>query len=286
MCEPTTCTAQADCTSAQVCSGGNCLSGLNHTCATTGGCADPFTCTNGVCSYLTNCTMPSDCINPSTDMCQALPGPPDCVVATGSPCEVQNQCGSVTQATCANQTCLLIAGQPCPGGDSTCSSDMCLGTGVCGCATDADCPANNICNQTNNTCNGYLGGACSPTETCLTPFYCDIEVTPNTCQYVPCTSGCPANTSCSVGGGGCILNPQQPCVTQTQCGDNTDVERCDSTYGECLYPGGVACGGVGDEGNCISKTCAVFTSENCGCNTDSDCISGQTCSGTNGYCQT
>jgi|ERR1019366_1283073 hypothetical protein len=146
-----TCSTNADCDSrAPLCIGGTCLGNFNAGCTSTSQCAQPFVCTNNLCSPVV-CTTTADCRDPTTQNCfnqdsSVVTGiGKQCILNIDQSCDYVDQCtGQVSpyNEVCinvggSNNVCKLLGGRPCLSNDQ-CATGTCT-AGICSCTNNFDC---------------------------------------------------------------------------------------------------------------------------------------------------
>ena len=257
---PTSCTANADCTSGSYCSGGQCVARWAPGTPCQPG--DPCTgaCVDGVC----------------------------CNGTCGGPCDSCNQPGFVGQCRVSPQ------GSP---GSPSCSPVLCDGVSsscVNYCSNDSYCAPTAYCVTISNSCvqKKANGSTCTATNQCLSGFCVDGR-----CCDAACGGQCEA---CNAAGScqpvtGAPLGGRPACASDgSTCGGACDG----SQRAQCRYPGGeAACragscsGGVAvlpaacqGTGACPAPATAACAPYLCGptacrtsCATDGDCAGGFFC---------
>jgi hypothetical protein len=204
-------------------------------CATDADCARGEACIDGLCQPLCECQMNADC--PAGQICQAcqcVPG--DCPDADGDGYySCRGDCDDINPAV--NPAAPEICGDYL---DNDCDGIVDDGCGGLPCASDADCPAGEMC----------WDGMCVPGR-------CGTD------------SECGAGLACCAGLCADLLFDPRNCGA---CGMSCAAgERC--LQGACA--GGDPCGGITCAPGfvCESGVCVP----ECNCRTDSDCAQGQVC---------
>jgi hypothetical protein len=271
------CAADGDCAASQYCDatgscrarkaqGASCDAAADCKTAGCRVCSGALFCTDGVCCVASaaDCGGCRRCSAP-TGTCDPVPNGQDprgtCAGATGecqqTTCNGQGGCGSSGQP-CGNTTCaggtltthscqlgVCSANAPitCPSPVACADGMSCLG----GCATDADCPATDYCDN-NGLCatRKAQGGACDTTSHCKVSGCRECNDTfscvDGYCCNGPCSGACEA---CDVGGslGTCTNVPSgQPHGARGNCpgaGVGTCGGYCDGSGAACHMPAGV-----------------------------------------------
>jgi len=267
-----TCTADADCSTGQVCTNGSCgLKPPGGSCSSNSECQTGLTCAQGVCcnsacsGACVSCTLPG-----MVGMCKPVPAntaDARCVDTGAASCGNNGKCdgAGACQKYPAGTQCLAAS---CPTGTSTVTTaKTCDGKGACNkggtmsscgsflcnpatndcfrnCGTTADCLPPNLCDPKNNICGNKkpAGQACANTGECQTDLFCT--------DGVCCTSNaCGTCQSCNVGNsaGSCANvapganEPHNMCPAQNPlvCGQ---TGKCDGN-GMCSnQASGTVCG--------------------------------------------
>ena len=235
------------CTSANVCDLGttsascgaigstcrSCMADVNgHTCLPSGKCG---------------CTQRSDC--PTGQACNTTTSTCTTICGTNQACN-GGCCSASAGGTCQSGT--VAAGCGASGVCSNClmngNGNQCL-SGVCGCNTSADCPANTACDTTTHACTS----GCSMTQACNGG--CCSASSGGTCQAGTASTSCGNSGVC----GSCVANNNgHQCIGFT-CGCNGP--------GDC--PLNMAC-------NLSMHQCTTACSPSQTCN--GGCCSGGSCS--------
>jgi hypothetical protein len=293
----------------QVCTAGNqCISGF---------CTDGVCCGSGPCGTCAACNLNGLGSCAPLAAGAAAPTGQCAVTTTCGNTGTCNGAGACTQAsssvTCGTAACSGTTYTPAPAcsGTGTCSTpaSTSCGTYVCGtgacktsCSADTDCATGSYCTGTGGSCltKKTNGGTCGAAHECSS----------NNCVDGVCcsTAACGTCQACNLNGLGTCANvasggaePHARCAANGTCG-NTGT--CDgsgactqaSSSVMCVSPscgGGVAtaaafCTG---SGTCASPTTTACTPYVCGatacktsCSADTDCVSGDYCTGPGGSC--
>jgi hypothetical protein len=299
-----TCSTTTDCTKAyganHVCSGGACISGNCNTAADCGGSGQ--VCVGNACVACTaGSTGDNQCVNQYGPMNICLSG--QCVAGnchdTDGDCSKGQLCGITAAHTCGGCGSGTTGDTNCRNDTTTygtnyiCYSNACT-LGNCH-ATDAECPAGQICGvSTMLTCGNCASGSTGDTQ-CQndTASYGPNDICyqglcgPGNCHAssADCT-GTNAGLICGVS----ITNTCGSCTSDSQCKDDPFYganDICNVTTGKCVsasctdssYPAGAACSPNSSDICCgVGGTSGVCVTGNC-C-TDTDCgASGKACVG-------
>ncbi len=291
---PMTCATDAACAAGYYCSGGSCVAkkARGQSCATANECTTTFcadsVCCNAACSGACDaCDATGTCLNvtgsgnPSCGF-YVCPGnspscPSSCTTdpqcasgyfcssnacgakrANGQVCTTANQC---TSGNCADGFC---CDQPCAGGCDVCN----VTPGTCSVVIMGSSGANPSCGA--QTCDGVSGncpGGCSSDANCASTFYCNGAG--QCAAQLAQGSVCARNRQCT------SSNCVDSYCCNSACSGGCDV--CNATAGSCttLVAGsaGLGCGLYLCDGS--SAACKIT------CASDTDCTSGNFCSGTN-----
>ena len=312
---PTTCTQDAQCSTADYCSAGSCVAkqAMGTTCTADDQCSSE-SCVNGICVGLqmngTICTAADQCSigNCVSGICCNTACPGACATcAAGS-------CGSAPATSPGSPSCTPYV---CDGTDTTCpttcsgdanciASDYCSGSACVpaqanggSCTEDRQCASSNC--SLAGICSGSLakGAACAAGDQCETGFCVD-----GFCCSAACTRQCQACDVAATRGlcsqvNGDPHGPRAACAgAGTTCG-----ATCTASGGEqaCQYAAsGTTCGSTScssDQKLVTSRcdgtgTCAPEAATPCAgnfacvgaacrtnCTTTSDCVSGFGCTG-------
>ena len=239
-CDPKVHKCSASCAGNLACNGGCCdgqkcqAGGTPSACGGGGGACVACgggtpTCASGACT--STCSV-------------GAPGAPG-VCGQGFCCNAQNQCAAVGNASCGavGATCLDCT----PG----VAGAVCLGNGLCGCKSGADCATNQACK------NGLCSSACDGNS--------------------PCNSGCCANGTCAPG------------VTQTACA--LGMATCGSCAGNpvgsaCVnVKNKIFCGCLAASDCPANQACNLATNQcSTRCDLNSPCNGGCCSAAMNGAC--
>ena len=293
-----------------------------QTCTAAGQCISGF-CTDGVCCGTNGCGTCQACNLNGMGSCAFIPvGTPSpggqCPLSgTCGNTGTCNGSGACTQAAasvvCGTASCTGASYTPaptCTGTGScgtstatTCGNYVC-GTGSCktSCSGDTDCAAGNYCTGIAGSCVPVKGngGTCGAAHECgsgnCLDGVCCSTASCGTCQ------ACNLNglgTCASVGSG--VTEPHARCAANGTCG-NTGT--CNGSGACTQAPSSVMCvapsctGGVATAaafctgtGSCATATVTNCTPFVCGttackttCGADTDCVSGDYCTGSGGSC--
>jgi hypothetical protein len=293
--------------------GASCAAG--NECAS-GSCTDGVCCTTSSCPACQSCNVngAGTCANVANDTAD----PPNC--AANGAC---GNTGLCVAGACQQQPASTACGLPqACNGTTYQPPSFCSGTGACTqtatsdcgayqcgasackttCAGDGDCTAGNYCAGTSCVAKHGLGTACGGANQC---------VSGNCTDGVCCTtSSCPTCQSCSAAGTGVCANVPDGSGDPGSCGANG---VCGNT-GACVggtcqqQSGSVTCGAaVSCVGNTYqppsfcngSGSCSQVGTTSCGrfvcnaagtaclvtCNSNTDCVDGNYCTGVNGSCE-
>ncbi|HEY5241912.1 MAG TPA: hypothetical protein VIJ22_10620, partial [Polyangiaceae bacterium] len=233
-------------------------------------CGTAQTCSAGTCvAKCTPTSCPSGC-------CDATG---TCITATST-----QACGT-NGAACG----------PCTG------SNQCV-SGVCGCNATSDCPANQACNlmthgcggacvvggvtlQCNTGCCDLVGGTCQTGvaggtlcgNTGAACLDCSTQTSGHVCELGG-TCGCSAAGDCPTGNAcsasKCGTTCTGPLTCNGACCDGTSCQTGDTQPATCGVPGGTCV-------NCTSAATgtACLPGGKCGCTSNANCTSPNTCGG-------
>jgi hypothetical protein len=150
----------------------------------------------GTCATDADCGFTATCQSGTVGSCS----PVACV--TGAQCpDASYSCTGVTSpGRCAPQPCARR---------SDCASNVCLGSGVCGCRRNHDCSSGS-CDTSTNTC---LAGA---PAACATPSDCGASETCDGAVLGSCSKSCATDSDCT-GGELCVANVCQGCAGPLYC---------------------------------------------------------------------
>ena len=315
----TTCTADAQCVSPNVCNGGSCGKKTNgNACAAVGECASGF-CEQGVCcasGCLGACR--SCALTGTAGTCTLVAAGADplgqCADSGAAGCGTDGFCdgGGACRLYASGTTCVAAS---CTGATFT-PARTCSGTGTCqptatqscgtytcgtnackiSCTGDADCLAPNVC--VNGACGKKpTGTACAAAAECVTGF-CEQGV----CCATACTGTC---RSCAVAGsaGACSdvpagQDPMSQCADQGAPSCGTDGS-CNGAGGCRIYASGTSCAAATCTGSTLTAarsctgtgTCQAATTSSCSpyacgtgacktsCTVDGDCVASFFCIG-------
>jgi hypothetical protein len=249
------CVSGADCPLGQSCYNGTCSTQCGGSGACNGGCCDtstvPATCVAG--TKAAACGSKGDfcrsCANDGAGLA--------CIPSTGG-----GFCGCTTAVQC-----------PVPG--STCTGNQCVTTVAC---MTGGCP--NSCCGSDGSCHyGGAATACGTSSNLCVD--CSNSNSGHACRngYCGCysASDCPVGYSCS--SGSCSQN----CFGGQPCNGG-----CCADTGVCVIPSmqtGAACGTSGACLDCNgSSTGVACVAGQCGCNTNADCFTYQSCNTTTHQC--
>jgi hypothetical protein len=301
------CSATADCTNAY---------GANHVCNGSGQCV------SGNCTSSAQCGGKQLCIANACTACTAgTTGDAQCVADTtygamhiclAGQC-VAGNCHDTSSECTGGQICGISAAHTCSAcgsgstGDTACKNDSTYGTNdICysgGCtpgnchATDAECPAGEICGvSTMLTCGNCTSGSAGDTQCKNDGTYGANDI----CYQGLCGSGnCHATSAdCTGANAGLICgvattNTCGSCTSDSQCKNDPFYganDICDTTTGKCVsasctdstYPAGMicaangkdfCCGNGGTSGTCVTGDCCLDTD----CATSGEACVGHTC---------
>lgn len=221
---------------------------------------------------------------------------------SGDGCSAECRYEGRLPSACAN----LEDGDAC-GGNSVCLDGLCVEPG---CMEDADCASDGVC-LTESRCD-LRTYECTGGDTLPNGEVCDLGGSNGVCLNGGCvTSDCEEDAECdngnlcdgseacvdnqcvagsapangaSCGGGDLCLNEvciTPSCVADADCSASNECAldgACDLSTYECTGGGNVADGTVcavgGDDGVCLSGTCALVE-----CLTDAECDNGLVCDG-------
>ena len=268
------CTTAADCQSGYACSGNVCRLDRSYPCSRDLECASGF-CTDGVCCE-SRCggTCESCVMSGRVGFCDPIPGNTDpddeCVALAASTCGQTGSCSGsrscqlyAASTLCASATCetLIISDLPryCNGtgtcvnaGNVECSPFLCnTTTGACraNCSVDLDCEPGFACSG--GACKIARGVTCSTGTSCASGFCKD-----GVCCESACNGVC---ESCNLAGrqGFCDpilanIDPENECPVDalSTCG-RTGI--CSGARSCATYPTGT---------QCQAATCVDSTTEN------------------------
>jgi len=304
----TGCTSDADCGAGQVCQfvdhcyASDCADGSSD-------CGAPMPCqTEGVCvDAPTGCWADDEC--PAGFQCifyNDCPVYADGVPREDVPCASKGVCEPIPQPECfTDADCgegfycqALYKCDPSTNCDAAgnCGDEKCLGSGgVCvpqtvGCTSDADCPADMICEYFPCDCGTYGSAGEAPSDCYCEPSGQCVPRQTSPCDAVKCAAGthCEERTECYDGctspDGSNLCDPATgvaPCNTWAECvpdqkGCGSDAE-CPAGYACQLYPCDCA-NPDPNTGDCLCEPwgeCVPVTQPTC--TTDADCGPGFHC---------
>jgi len=257
----TSCSTNADCNGANVCTGGACSkrpTGMD--------CSGDAECLSGACNQGVCCNVPCEgtcmscAVTGARGTCTPVPVGQDplaqCPDMGQSSCGTDGVCNGVggcrfypTGSACGNQTCsgstvTLAArcdgvGSCVPGANQSCTPYACGATScLTTCATGADCSGGNVC--AGNSCGKLpLGASCTAGSDCASTICAQ-----GACCQTACTGLC---MSCALTGtaGTCSTvpagsDPLSQCADQGAATCGTDG-MCDGAGGCRLYASGTTC---------------------------------------------
>ena len=318
------CNSDADCTTGNYCTGtgGSCAAkkGLGNTCGGdhecgSGHCTDGSCCTVGACPTCQSCGVSGtgSCANVTNGQSEPHGGCASngtcgntglCVAGACQQASTSVQCGnaSCTGSTLTNAAFCSGSGTCGTPSQQSCSPYIC-GTGACktSCAMDTDCTTGNYC-ASGGTCAALkgLGAACGGNNQCSSGNCID-----GACCNVSACSACQA---CNLNGLGTCSNvangtaePHGLCPAGGTCGNTglctggacqqapTSTMCQSATCSGSTFTPAAFCNGSGGCGSPSSQSCSPFlcTSSGCpgSCNANTDCVSGDYCTGPGGSCQ-
>jgi hypothetical protein len=205
-------------------------------------------CGDGECGYDIN-----------NNLEDALNCPEDCTYCGDAHCtgaETCDSCAGDCGECCGNGYCDY--GETC----STCYTDC----GTCACGDPSDCPSGYYCYDYTAYCDGPENHSCYGFTKSI------------------CSDGCSWNVD---SWGYCVSGSCTPSCGSKDCGSDGCGGSCGScTYNEiCVMPGD--CISLCGNGTCAgAEDCSSCPGDcgTCNCSDNSDCTSGQYCSGANAYC--
>jgi hypothetical protein len=293
----------------QACSAANqCISGF---------CIDGVCCGTGPCGTCQACNL-----NGAGSCTFVGPGaaapPGHCpVTTTCGDTGTCNGAGACTQAsttvTCGTATCTGTTYTPAPtcSGTGTCApaTATTCGTYVCGtgackttCGSDTDCATGSYCTGTGGSClpKKTNGGSCGTGHECSSGS-CVDGVCCSTSSCGTCLA-CNLNglgTCAAVGNGG--TDPHARCVANGICGNtgtcngsgactqaSTSVTCVAASCTSGTATGATFCSGTGTCPTAVTTTCSPYVCGSTACKTscsaDTDCVTGDYCTGAGGSC--
>lgn len=222
------CSANSECVSGSLCSGGTCKLTYNQVCFNDDECIFPGTCPDGFCTTIGNdCSGNVDCVmpglSPSIVTCDSTKL--TCVLQVGQPCTSSADCGSnaLCDLTLQNPQCRLLPGQACT------NSAQCFNKAICNgqcsyssCLADSECLNGFIC-----TARKCTEVQCTTDDECHTrldnSWTCRHALTPDTvdkCNNIGVCVTAPQDTLCFSSDIITTVQGQsdgQPCQTSAEC---------------------------------------------------------------------
>jgi hypothetical protein len=277
------CCSTASCGTCQVCN----LNGLGTCSNVANGLSEPHArcAANGTCGNTGTCNGAGACTQAAaTVTC----GSPTCTGSTYTPaptCTGSGTCGTATATTCGQYVCAT---------STTCKTS---------CSADTDCASGNYCTGPGGSCVSLKGNG----AVCAAAHECGSN---NCVDGVCCmTASCGTCQACSLNGLGTCSNvgsgltePHARCAANGTCGNTGTCNGAGActqatTSVMCIAPsctGGIAtgvayCTGAGGCGTPTTTYCLAFacgaTTCNTSCNADTDCATGNYCTGPGGSCK-
>jgi hypothetical protein len=256
-CTADTCNAQGNFVFTPVAANSPCSVGVNDACDGNGVCKKSLgkTCGNGPECVSTRCVDGVCCNSSCTTTCESCNIAGSIGMCTPVPVgSDDNGCMGTNQSCNGSNNCDFELGQSC-GGNGSCLSNMCV-DGVC-CSSSCNGP----CRACSMSKTGMASGTCNPIPMNADP---DNECATQMASTCGTTGVCDGNNACAKHPMGTVCVAQS-CMVSTQ----TNADTCDGN-GTCNDNG---------TSDCAPYTCGA-TGCKTACATDTDCSTGNYCSGT------